>query len=43
MVESPSMEVFMKRADVALRVVVSGQSGDGLTGGLCVLSGLFQP
>ena len=42
-VESPSMEVFMKRADVALRVVVSGQSGDGLTGGLCVLSGLFQP
>ena len=39
-VESPSLEVFKKCADVALRDVVSG---DGLRVGLDDLSGLFQP
>ena len=39
-VESPSLEVFKKRGDVALRDVVSG---DGLMFGLDGLSGLFQP
>ena len=29
-VESPSLEVFKERGDVALRDVVSGHSGDGL-------------
>ena len=33
-VESPSLEVFKKRADVALRNVVSGHGGGGLTAGL---------
>jgi len=42
-VESPPLEVFMKRADVALRDVVSGHGGDGLMVGLDDLSGLFQP
>ena len=42
-VESPSLEVFKKCADVALRDVVSGHSGDGLRVGLDDLSGLFQP
>ena len=42
-VESPSLEVFKKRGDVALRDVVSGHSGDGLMFGLDGLSGLFQP
>ena len=40
--ESPSLEVFKKRADVALRDTVSGHGGDGLTGGLDDISGLFQ-
>ena len=39
-VESPSLEVFIKRADVALRNVVSGHGGDGLTFGLDDLIGL---
>ena len=34
-VESPSLEVFKKRVDVALKDVVSGHGGDGL--GLAVL------
>ena len=42
-VESLSLEVFKKCADVALRDVVSGLGGDGLTVGLDDLSGLFQP
>jgi len=29
-VQSPSLEVFKKRVDVALRDVVSGHGGDGL-------------
>jgi len=29
-VESPSLKVFNKRVDVALRAVVTGRSGDGL-------------
>ena len=41
--ESPSMEVFKKRADVVLRNVVSGYGGGGLMGGLGDLRGLFQP
>ena len=42
-VESPSLEVFKKRADVALRDMVSGHGGHGLMAGLDDLSGLFQP
>ena len=42
-VESPSLEVFKSRVDVALRDMVSGHHGDGLMVGLDVLSGLFQP
>ena len=42
-VESPPLEVFMKRADVALRDVVSGHGGDGLMVELKDLSSLFQP
>ena len=41
--ESPSLEVFRSHTDVALRDVVSGLGGDGLTVGLDDLSGLFQP
>ena len=41
--ESPSLEVFRSHTDVALRHVVSGYGGDGLTVGLDDLSGLFQP
>ena len=41
--ESPSLEVFKKRVDVALGHKVSGHGGDGLTIGLEDLSGLFQP
>jgi len=33
-VESPSLEVFQSRVDVALRDVVSGHGGDGLMVGL---------
>ena len=32
-VESPSLEAFKKRADMALRDVVSGHGGDALTVG----------
>ena len=42
-VESPSLEVFKKRVDVALRATVSGHGGHGLTGGLDDLSCPFQP
>ena len=42
-VESPSLEVFKKCEDLALRAVVSGHGGDGLMVGLADLSGLFQP
>ena len=41
-VESPSLEVFKNRVDVALRDVVSGHGRDGLMVGLNDLSGLFQ-
>ena len=41
--ESPSLEVFKNRVDVALRDVVSGHDGDGLVAELSVLRGLFQP
>jgi len=41
-VESPFLEVFKKRVDVALRDMVSGHGGDGLMIGLDGLSGLFQ-
>ena len=42
-VESLSLEVFKKRVDVALRAMVSGHGGDGLTVGLDDLIGPFQP
>jgi len=42
-VESPSLEAFKNRVDVAQRDVVRQHDGDGLTVGLCDLSGLFQP
>ena len=42
-VQSPSLEVFQNRVDVALRDVVSGHGGDGLAAGLADLRGLFQP
>ena len=42
-VESPSLEVFKKRVDVALRDMDSGHCGDGLLVGLNDLRGLFQP
>ena len=41
-VESPSLEVFKSRVDVALRDGGSGHSGGGLRFGLGDLSGLFQ-
>jgi len=41
-VESLSLEMFKKRVDVALRDVVNGQGGDGLTVGLDDLRYLFQ-
>lgn len=41
--ESPSLEVLKKRADVALRAVVSGHGGGGLMVGLSDLRGLFLP
>mgnify|MGYP001859377340 CR=1 FL=1 len=40
-VQSPSLEVFKSRGDVALRGVVSGHGGDGLGFGLD-LRGLFK-
>ena len=42
-VESPSLEVFKKSVDVALRDMASGHGGDGLMVGLDDLSCLFQP
>ena len=42
-VESPSLEVFKKRVDVALRDMVSRHGGAGLMIGLDDLSGFFQP
>lgn len=40
MVESPSLEAFKNRVDVALKDVVSGHGGGGLVVGLDDLSGL---
>jgi len=42
-VESPSLEVFQKCVDVALRDMDSGHGADGLTVGLDDLRCLFQP
>jgi len=42
-VESPSLEVFRKRVDVALRAVVSEHGRDGLMVGLDDRGGLVQP
>ena len=42
-VESPPLQVFKKRVDVAPRDMVSGHGGDGLVVRLGELSGLFQP
>ena len=42
-VESLSLEVFKKRVDAALRDIVSGHGGEGLTFGQDNVSGLFQP
>jgi len=42
-VESVSLEMFKKCADVALRDMVSGHGGDGLMSCLDDLTGLFQP
>ena len=41
-VESPSLEAFQSRVDVALRDVVSGHGGGGLAVGLVDLRALFQ-
>ena len=40
MVESPSLEVFQNRGDVALRDMDSGHGGGGLGWALVVLSNL---
>jgi len=42
-VESPSLEVFKKRVDMAFRAWFSRHGGVGLTAGLDNLRGLFQP
>ena len=42
MMEPLSLEVFKKHGDVALRDMVSGHGGVGLTAGLGDLRGLFQ-
>jgi len=42
-VELLSVEEFKKRIDVALREMVSGHGGDGLTVGLDELSDIFRP
>ena len=42
-VESPSLEVFNSRVDLALGDMVSGHGGDGLMVGVGDLRGLFQP
>ena len=41
-VESPSLEVFEERVDVALKDTVSGHGGDELMVGLDDLNGFFQ-
>jgi len=41
-VESPSLEVFNKRADVALRNMLSGHGGGGSMAGPDDPSGLLQ-
>jgi len=41
-VGSPSLEVFQNHGDVALRDVVSGHGGGGLTVGFGDCNGLFQ-
>ena len=41
--ESPSLEVFQRRGDVALGDVVSGHGGGRLVVGLDDLRGLYQP
>ena len=41
--ESPRLEAFRNRGNVALRDAVSGRGGDGLVDGLDGSSGLFQP
>ena len=43
MVASAPLEVFKKRRDVALRKVVGGHGGGGLTVGLGDLSGHLHP
>jgi len=42
-VESPSLEVFKERADVALRDTVGGHSGEGLMAGQGDLRGFPNP
>jgi len=42
-VESPSLEVFKKHGDVALRNLVSGHGEVGLRVGFVDLNDLFQP
>ena len=42
-VESPSLEGLKKQGGMALRDVVSGHGGVGLTVGLDELRGVFQP
>ena len=42
-VESPSLEVFQSRVDVALRDVVSGHGGGGLAVGPGDLRAIFHP
>jgi len=41
-VESPSLKMFERHRDVALRDMVSGHGEDGLMFGLDDLSGLFK-
>ena len=43
LLQSLSLEVFKKHADVALRDTVSGHGGDGWMVGLDDLRGLLQP
>jgi len=42
-VQSPSLELFRNRGDVALRDVVSGHGGGGLVDGLGDLRGFLKP
>ena len=42
-VQSPSLEVFESRVDVALKDMVSGHGGGGLVVGRDDLRSLFQP